>query len=217
MKNHPLTALFLLALAAAPRTDAQGVSLELMTGSAFNFPSSLTVRQAGYPDLSFTADYDTNPFGHGTPYYALRVGLWEGDEAWEFGMLHHRLYLTNNPPEIQFFAIHYGYNFFLAGRAWRKGDLILHLDGGPILTSPENTVRGKVYYTGGGILGLGYHFSGFGFTGAVSRNIPITGPSFLVMEVVLSSGWTWGIPVVEGSADVPSVSLHGHIGLGVDL
>jgi hypothetical protein len=217
MKNILKFSAFLLATWMPLPLGAEGLTLELLTGSALNFPTDLTVRQAGSPDLRLTAHYDTDPFGAGTPYYALRALFWEGQEAWEVGMLHQRLFLKDPPPEIQFFAIHYGYNFFLFGRAWRTGEFILHATGGPILTSPENTVRGKVYYTSDGLLGSGYHLSGFGMTGSLSRDLRLGTQTFLVLDVGLSSGWTWGVPVADGSADVPNLALHFHLGFGVDL
>ncbi len=137
----------LLALAAPLR--AQAFSLELMTGSAYNFPTPLTVHQAGYPDISLTADYDTKPFGPYTPYYAWRASLWDKSEAWEIEQVHHRLFLTDPPPEIQNFSIHFGYNFFLFGHAWKRGDFIFHADAGVLITNPANTVRGQVLHTGG--------------------------------------------------------------------
>src|SRR3970040_349567 len=94
-------------------------SLEFMTGTAFNFPTPLTVQQAGQPDIHLTAEYDTKPFGPSTPYYAWRASLWEGAGAWEVGQVHHRLFLKNPPPEIEYFAVHYGYNLFYLGRAWQ--------------------------------------------------------------------------------------------------
>jgi len=217
MKNPLKSAAFLLATLAPLPLGAQGLTLEFLTGTALNLPTGLTVRQAGFPDLSFTAHYDTDPFGPGTPYYALRALFWEGTEAWEIGMLHQRLFLKDPPPDIQFFAIHYGYNFFLLGRAWRTGDFTLHATGGPILTSPENRVRGRVYYTSGGLLGSGYHLSGFGVVGSISRDLRLGERAFLVLDLGLSSGWTWDVPVVDGSADVPNLALHFQLGFGVDL
>jgi len=208
----------LLALLSSPLPlGAQGVSLEIMTGSSLNFPTGLVVRQQGFPDLDLTAHYDTDPFGPGTPYYAFRALFWEGEEAWEVGMLHQRLFLKDPPPEIQYFAIHYGYNFFLFGRAFRMGDFRLHLDLGPILTSPDNTVRDMAYTTTGGLLGSGYHLSGFGITVGLSRNFPLSSRTFFLLDSTLASGWTWGVPIVNGSADVPNLSLHGRLGFGVNL
>jgi len=45
--------------------------------------------------------------------------------------------LANNPPEIQFFAIHFGYNFYMFGHAWKRNGFIYHVDGG-VLISPDD-------------------------------------------------------------------------------
>jgi hypothetical protein len=101
---------------------AQGFTFEAMSGSALNLPTPLTVSQNGYPDIRFSAHYDTKPFGPFYPYYSWRASFWnqEHDQAWEITQVHHRLFLANNPPEIQFFAIHFGYNFYMFGHAWKR-------------------------------------------------------------------------------------------------
>ncbi|HTC21105.1 MAG TPA: hypothetical protein VK859_09670 [bacterium] len=205
---------FLLLWGAAESAPAQTLSLELMAGSAYNFPTPLTVHQAGYPDIHLTADYNTEPFGPYTPYYAWRFSLWDKDEAWEFEQVHHRLFLTDPPPEIQNFSIHFGYNFFLLGHAWKRGDFIFHADAGILITNPENTVRGQVLRTGGtGIFDAGYNFSGLGCQVAVSRDFYFAKNFYLVLDVGLMAGWAV-VPVANGSADVPNISLHGRLGPG---
>src|SRR6185436_151678 len=86
---------------------ARTFTFEAMSGSAYNVPTPLTVQQAGYPEIRFSAHYKTKPFGPYYPYYSWRASLWNErhDQAWEFTQVHHRLFLANNPPEIQHFAI----------------------------------------------------------------------------------------------------------------
>ena len=208
------TLLFLPVLTGTAPSRAQVFSLDLMAGSAYNFPTPLTVRQAGYPDINLTADYATEPFGPYTPYYAWRVSLWDKNEAWEFEQVHHRLFLTNLPPEIQLFAIHFGYNFFLLGHAWKHGDFTFHADAGILITNPQNTVRGQVLQTlGTGLFDAGYNFSGVGAQVAVSRDFYFAKNFFLILDLGLMAGWAT-VPVSSGSADVPNISLHGHVGPG---
>jgi hypothetical protein len=95
-------AIALLGLGAGCCAGAQTLSVELMTGSAYNFPTPLAVHQSGYPEIQMTAHYDTSPFGHYFPYYALRISRWDGDAASEFEQLHHRLLLADVSSEIQF-------------------------------------------------------------------------------------------------------------------
>lgn len=191
------------------------ISVEVMGGSAFNFPSPLTVHQRGFPDIRVSrASYETRPFGD-YPYYAWRVSLWDGDAAWEFEHIHHRLFLTNPPPEIQVFAIHFGYNYFLLGRAWKRDGFVYRAAAGAVMTNPENTIRGRKFHTGPGLLDTGYYFSGLGARGAVARHIDLTRHVFLTGEAAFSAGFAWRVPVVDGSANVPNFALHGHLGVGV--
>ena len=209
---------FVLVLFGTPRPlRAQVFSFEVMGGSAYNLPTPLTVRQSGYPDIYLWADYDTKPFGPYTPYYVWRASLWDKDEAWEFEQVHHRIFLTNPPPEIQDFSVHFGYNYFFLGHAWKKADFILHLGVGPVISNPQNMVRGQRLHTAGtGWFDQGYDLSGVGFQGAVSRDFYYAKNGFVLLEVALIGGWAQ-VPVVNGSADVPNLAFHGHIGTGVSF
>jgi hypothetical protein len=110
----------LLALVPAPACAQWAV--ELFTGTAVSAPSNLTIRQAGEPDISFTAHYDTKPFkSSSAPYYGFRVSRWWGRWGGFFDDLHHKLYLTDNPPEVETFEVTYGYNLFSLGAGYRVG------------------------------------------------------------------------------------------------
>jgi len=66
-----------VGLLGVPRIAyAQKVTVDLMTGSAYNVPTPLTIRQDGYPDIRMTARYQTKPFGPFAPYYSWRVNVW---------------------------------------------------------------------------------------------------------------------------------------------
>jgi hypothetical protein len=207
----------LLVGAGAGTARAQRLTFEALGGGAYNAPVPLTVRQTGFPDIHVTARYATKPLGPYAPYFSWRLALWNADHtaAWELVQLHHRLFLTNNPPEIQFFAIHFGYNFFMAGRVWQKGHFLYHVDAGLIVCNPENTVRGMVLNTRhSGLFDAGYDLDGWGGQVAVSRNVDLLKHVYATGNVALVLGRA-RVPVVDGSADVPNVSLHGEIGLGV--
>jgi hypothetical protein len=75
-------------------------------------------------------------------------------------------------------------------------------------------VRGQVLHTGGtGIFDAGYDFSGFGAQVAVSRDFYFSGNFFVTLDAGLMAGWA-RVPVADGSADVPNLSLHGRLGPG---
>jgi hypothetical protein len=189
-----------------------------MGGSAVNLPSPLTVRQRGFPDIHVgSARYDTRPFGPSFPYYAWRVTWWRANQGWEVEHIHHRVFLTNPPPEIQFFAIHFGYNYLLAGRVWKRDRFVYRVAAGPIVTNPESTVRGRRFRTEPGLFDNGNYFSGVGTRAAVARTIPLANHLFLVGEGAFSAGFAWHVKIADGSANVPNFALHGHVGLGVSF
>lgn len=199
--------------------QAQRFTFEAMGGSAYNLPTPLTVRQTGYPDIRFSAHYETKPFGPYYPYYSWRASFWNGahDQAWEVTQVHHRLFLSNNPPEIQFFAIHFGYNLYMAGHAWKRRGFIYHVDGGLLICSPENTVRGRTLDTQGtGILDSGYTLAGGGGEVAISRQFPLSKRVFVVADAALLAG-RGRVPVADGSATVPNVGVHGKAGVGFNF
>src|SRR5205809_626858 len=100
-----------LALLAPRVAVAQKLTIDLMSGSAYNVPTPLTIRQDGFPVIRFTAHYRTRPFSPLAPYYSWRVDFWNHAKtgAWEVQQVHHRLFLANTTDEVQRFEIHYGY------------------------------------------------------------------------------------------------------------
>jgi hypothetical protein len=209
----------LLSCCANRVADAQGFTFEAMSGSALNVPTPLTVSQNGYPDIRLSAHYDTKPFGPFYPYYSWRASFWNRphDQAWEITQVHHRLFLANNPPEIQFFAIHFGYNFYMFGHAWKRNGFIYHVDGGILICSPDNTVRGQQLDTQGtGILDSGYTLAGGGGEFAVSRQFALSRRVFIVADGALLAGRA-RVPVANGSAAVPNVGFHGKAGVGFNF
>jgi hypothetical protein len=189
----------------------QGLTVDLMFGSAYNVPTPLTIRQSGQPLIEHTARYDTRPLGPYAPYYAGRVSFWRGDRAWEIEVIHHRLFLSNTTPEIQRFEIHYGYSYLLAGHAWRVHGLELHANGGIVVTNPANVIRDRPMNVDGAEERAGYAVSGVGGSAAVSRAFRVTGRLSLVGTAAVVAG-TVSVPVSQGSARVPNVGLHGQFG-----
>jgi hypothetical protein len=80
-----------------PARAQQRWTFEVSGGSAFHVPTPLKIHQRGEPDIELSARYDTRPWSD-APYYALRVGRWIGARGWELELIHHKLYLRNEPP-----------------------------------------------------------------------------------------------------------------------
>jgi len=216
-KSQRLAALVVAAigLGAPLAAQAQSYVVELMGGSAYNVPTPLAVYQAGYPAIRTTAVYDTKPFGPYTPYFALRFARWDGDSAWELDWIHHRLFLENPPPEVQYFAIHFGYNYVLLGRGWRQDGFSVHVGVGPMFTNPVSTVRGQYRPAAGdGLPDAGYYLSGIGAEVALEKEFRLWRGAYFALQAALTVADAWSVPIANGHANVPNVALHGQAGFG---
>jgi hypothetical protein len=205
----------LLTAALAAPAAAQHVSLDLMTGNGYNVPTPLTIDQTGFPEIRFTAHWDTKPLGPYAPYYTYRFTFWNTKQtgAWELQHVHDRIFLKNTTAEVPFFAIHFGYNYLLGGRAWTMHGFVLHTDGGLVVTSPQNTVRGLSVNLGLGSEHHGYNLAGIGGQVALSRQIDLLPHVHAIAEGALMMGHA-NVPVVNGTGHVPNVSAHARIGFG---
>ncbi len=193
------------------------VTVEGFLGSAVSLPTLLTIRQAGFEDLRFTAHYSTRPYsGETSWYYQAQIGLWKGRSAWILGFLHHKLYLDDPPPDVQRFELTHGFNIIYLARAWRHDKMVYSVGAGPVVTSPQVTVRGQSASGARWFPGRGYHLSGASLQAAVSRRIPLTDWLFLGVEGKVTGSFA-RIPIVDGHADVPNVAFHLHSGLGFRL
>jgi hypothetical protein len=210
-------ALFAIVLLIPAAALAQKVTVDLMTGTAYNVPTPLTIRQDGYPEIRMTAHYDTKPFHPFAPYYSWRVNFWnhEHTAAWEVQQVHHRLFLSNTTAEVQRFEIHYGYNYFLFGRAWVARGFMLHASGGVIAPNPASEIRGKFLNTSDpGALDVTYRVSGVGAALSISRHLMLLRHLGVVADGGVLGGRAW-VPVRDGHATVPNLGFHGHVGLSV--
>jgi hypothetical protein len=203
--------LLLLALAGRPTRALGQIELQAFLGSSVSAPSPLSISQRGQPDLDFTAHWATRPWLD-TWYYAGRIGLWQGDRAWLFDFIHHKIYLNNNPPEVEKFRITNGMNMFVFSRGFRRGKLTYAVGAGPVITYPINRVRGEKLESGRGFLG-GYFLSGGTIVGSVTRRFPLTAGFFLSLDSRVSATYV-RVPVADGHASVPNLALHVHAGLG---
>jgi hypothetical protein len=201
----------LLALAGRPTRALAQIELQAFLGSSVSAPSPLAISQQGQPGLDFTAHWATRPWLD-TWYYAGRIGFWKGDRGWLFDFIHHKVYLTNNPPEVQKFRITNGMNMFVLSRGFRRAKLTYAVGAGPVITYPINRVRGEKLESGRGFLG-GYFLSGGTIMGSVTRRFPLTAGFFLSLDSRVSATYV-RVPVADGHASVPNLALHVHAGVG---
>ena len=197
---------------------AQGAkwNLEIFSGLVYNFPSPLKVYQDNYPTISLWAKYKTEPFKL-PPYYDLRITRIVDDKGWDFEFFHHKIIMTNNPPDlIQYFKVTHGYNIFTLKRVLKKKGFIYHYGGGFVLTHPENEVREKRLNEEKGIAGKGYYFSGIVAEAAIDKRFYFGNYFYVSAESKLTASWS-SVPIVDGNATIALLTLHVIFGLGLEL
>jgi hypothetical protein len=155
----------------------------------------MTLSQDGQPDLVVQPRWSTRPW-EPTWYYAGRISRWSGSHAWAFEYIHHKLYLDNPPPEVEFFRITNGVNFFLAERLWRKKAWEFGLATGPVFLVPISRIRNATYDKANGIWGSQYDLGG----GAVSANV-----AFRLRLIP----WVYGTVSLKGTAAALKARIAG--------
>jgi hypothetical protein len=206
-----MTGVILLA-AAGPAAAGSGIGLELFGGVAFNVPTSLTVRQAGADDLELTAHYRTRPFQQPV-YWSVRLFWQRVSTSWAIQFMHHKLYLDNNPPEIQHFEVTHGFNILTVQHAWRRPNFSLRLGAGVVLPNSDSVVRGQSYADGGSGLGSHYKIGGPALMAGVGKQFSLNRHFFVSTEGQLTAAWAT-VTVAEGEADVFNLALHFLLGIG---
>lgn len=186
-------------------------SAELFVGSAYNFNTRLKISQDGYPDLAFTADYETRPFDT-PPYYALRLSRWTGDTALGVWFLHHKLFLSNPPSEVGHFSITHGFNLLALDRAAKRGSLIYHVGVGAVITHTEAEVRGIRYGGSYELAGAAVH-AGLGWRHHLARSWYLGVEGLGVLAYAKTN--PEGTPSLV--ARVPNASIHALLGVGYDF
>lgn len=211
IRRGVLPALTAALLCAAPWVCQGGVSIELLSGTAVNLRTSLTVQQDGRPDIEFGARYNTRALT--TPfYYAIRFAVEDTGAVWELQLVHHKLHLSNPPPEIQHFEITHGFNVLTLNRALDARWATFRLGAGIVLAHTESTVRG-LEGPGGGILDTGYRLTGPSLLIGAGKELAVSTDVSVVAEVQLIGAWA-RVPVAEGTATAPNVALHCLLGVG---
>lgn len=184
-------------------------------GTAYNFKTPLVIRQNEFEDIRFRAEYATRPFAP-PPYWDLHFVKWNKTKGWALKVTHHKLYLQNNPPEIQRFTITDGYNLVTLVRQWQVGGFIYHLGGGAVFTHPESVIRGRRFSETKGVLHSGYHLSGPVAEAAIEKRIDLSYRLMLSLEGRVTASFV-RVPVAGGHAYASNIAVHGLAGIGYKI
>ncbi|MCI0618530.1 hypothetical protein L0244_36590 [bacterium] len=180
----------------------------LRTGSAKSFSTKLEIEQTAFPKFEFDADYETRPW-EDAPYYGWRISRQSEKHAWELEFLHHKIYLTNNPPEIQHFEVSHGYNMLFLNHAWIFGPNYIRAGAGPVISHTESEIRGLGFASN-------YEISGFVGQGAFGRRFYLSRIFYFTLEGKFTLA-TASVSIAQGKAHAPNVAIHGLAGIGFDL
>lgn len=152
--------------------------LEFNAGVPANINLPLTISQKGYKDISLTANFKSEPF---VPpiYWVFRVSKWKNNKAWEFEMIHQKLYLENTTPEIQYFNITHGFNMTFINRAFRiklfnKDGFIARVGTGVVFAHAENMIRGMEFNQKQSFFDLGYYVTFPNINLSLSKRVKIS-------------------------------------------
>ena len=182
---------------------------QIFGGTAWSVPTTLTIDQSGEERLSVDAEWETRPL-EDAPYYAARVALWSGRGGWELQLLHHKIYLTDEPPEIEHFEVSHGWNLITLQRAKRGRVLEWRVGAGAVVAHTEGRIRGRDVDTGG------YHLSGAGALVGLGKSFAISRRFFASAEGQVTFSWA-RIPIETGHARTANVAFHALVGLGFGI
>jgi hypothetical protein len=197
-----------LLLGSSPdEAGARGrFSLELFGGTSFSFSSTLTVRQDGEEPIEVDADWETRPLEQ--PFYwMLRAGYRFPSSGWELQLLHHKLYLSNPPPEVERLEITHGFNILTINYARRNLPVILRGGAGIVLPHMEAVVRGKEFWSSG------YRITGPAFLAGVGKELPLSTSFFVNFEGQFTVAWAT-VKTGGGEAETMNGAIHLLVGVG---
>jgi hypothetical protein len=199
-----------LLLPTGRRADAW--TLAGGVGGAKSLPTPLSIEQEGFPPIELSARYDNRPFDS-PPHWMLRLSARVEGGIWELQYLHHKLYLSNRPAEVERFDVTHGYNILTLGRAWPRGAFQLRIGVGVVIAHPESTVRGRRFGPEEGIFGLDQYLTGPAVALGASREFRLGRRVFVAAELQVTAAHA-RVPIQGGSASAPNVALHFLLGPG---
>lgn len=189
--------------------------VEIGTGLPYNLPLPLTIRQTGESTIHLTAQYDSRPFEIPI-FWDWRIGYWNGNEGWELEAIHHKLFLVNNPPQVEQFDISHGLNLVIINRCFLRKGFVIKAGGGITLTHPESMIRSQKLDEQRGILNQGYYVSGPALLFSAGKRLYLLDKIFIIIEAKLGLSYSY-VPVAKGTADVYNIAAMLTCCIGTEL
>ncbi len=207
-----------------------GGNIDVSLGNAFNMNQDLSIHRDGKEDINFNASFKTN--GLRSPqYYSLRFGREIAGKKFEFEFIHHKLYLdktsTNNGSSetvdlIQKFEVTDGYNLLMINLTNSIYNHIRYRIGlGTVVSHPDIIIEDETnYIQGGGLIPKfwtdGYNWSGISSQFSIFFNKKLSDKINYNIEGKAVMAKT-KIPIVDGSFDLPNISLHILLGISFSI
>jgi len=216
--RHRFPEFCLPALAAllmgVPRPGAaQTWRVQAAAGIAYNLPVTLSVAQAGEPDIRTLARFESRAL-EPPLHWVVRIERAAGGESWAAELMHHKLFLKDPPAGIQHFEISHGFNVLSLQRGWTRSGTTLRVGVGAIVGHPENTVRDRTLDDDGAF--GGYHIAGPIVQLAAGRNLEL-GHGLHLSGEIRAMGARVHVPIEGGHADFWHVSGHVLAGIGLSF
>lgn len=186
-------------------------SFEGSLGTAHNLGTGLRIEQERQEPLRVDGRYSTRPFDS-PQYYGIRVSRWDGQHAWEFSLIHDKLYLRNPPPPVESLSISHGFNLLTLNRAVQTPAFTYRFGAGVVVTHLEAHVRGVVYDGP-------YDLAGMTLLAGVSKRFYLNKEWFVVADgavnVAYAKAHADGDPRL--TVTLPQAAMHALLGVGRDF
>ena len=191
-------------------------SFEFSGGAPVNIPFPVHIYQQGEPDIRIaSAGFYSEPFPL-PPYWDWRFSRSGQNGLWELEAIHHKLYLSNKPAEVQRFSISHGFNIFTVNRGWRIGAYIFRTGLGCVFSHPESEIRNKKFEDQGNFLNTIYYISGPVLNVGINRRWYIIDRFFVQSELKNTFSYA-RVPVADGHAEFFTSSFYITAGIGYDF
>jgi hypothetical protein len=185
------------------------------TGTVYNLPTHLSIRQAHEAAITLKAKYRTEPF-RSPFYYDFFLSAIKANRGVGVKFTHHKLILESTHNDIQLFSITDGFNLLTVNRLFSRQGFTWSFGGGIVITHPESTIRQQTFPENKGILKSGYFISGPAIEAAVSKQLYLTKHLYLSVEGRTSGSYV-RVPVADGYANVSNVAFHLLGGIGYQV